>query len=377
LQSVAAAGLILGVAASIKIALANILLVGAFVVWVVALVRGQAAWRWCALYPPAALYAAASIAAVLLSSDRSRSLPELPGVATLLVIPMTVSLLDGRRWDRLLLALAAVAAVSSSVALWRYLGGASDLGHRLHGLANHYMTFSGWTLLVALLLVGDIAFDRDRRRLTWTVPVLLLCLTALALSLTRGAWVGLLVGVVLIAAIRKPVLLLLYPVVVLVLVLALPRSLTGRAVSILDLGHPSNYDRLCMAEAGFEMVRDNPVFGVGLGMVKPTYGQYRVVDAPRSRVPHLHNNVLQVAAERGLFGLVSYIAILVVFFRHAVGALRSTEETAKPPLAGCLVAITGLSVAGLFEYNWGDAELWIPTLVALSAPFALASGGAR
>jgi hypothetical protein len=36
-----------------------------------------------------------------------------------------------------------------------------------------------------------------------------------------------------------------------------------------------------------------------------------------------------------------------------------------------MLAIAGLSVAGLFEYNWGDAEVWIPTLAVLAVPFAL------
>ena len=31
----------------------------------------------------------------------------------------------------------------------------------------------------------------------------------------------------------------------------------------------------------------------------------------------------------------------------------------------------GVTTAGFFEYNWGDAEVWILTLVSLSAPFAL------
>jgi O-antigen ligase len=340
--------LLLGVAASIKIALANLILGAAFVVWLVALARRHARWRTAALYLPVALYGVASVAAVVFSQDPVHSLQELPGVLTLALVPMTISLIDGRRWDRLLLLLTAVAAVSSVVGVWQYLHGASTVEHRLRGLANHYMTFSGWTLLVALLLVGDIAFNRDRKRVVWTVPALLLCVTALALSLTRGTWVGLALGLVVAAALRKPVLLLLYPLLAGALLVVVPRPVLGRAVSILDL------DRL--------------------GMVKPNYEKYRADDAPRLRVPHLHNNPLQIAAERGLFGLAAYLGILAVFFAQAVAVLRRRGQPQAPPVAGCLLAVLGVTVAGLFEYNWGDAEVWIPTLVCLSAPFALESG---
>ena len=46
-------------------------------------------------------------------------------------------------------------------------------------------------------------------------------------------------------------------------------------------------------------------------------------------------------------------------------------------VAGCLLAIAGLSVAGLFEYNWGDSEIWMLCLVLIAAPFALVPEPAR
>jgi len=371
LREIAAGGLVLGTAASIKIALANLLLGGASVTWLAGLFRGRVVWRGAAIYLPVAMYGVASVASVLLSMDPRVSLGELAGVLTLAVVPMTVTLLDGRWWDRMLAMLIGVATVSSAVGLWQYLHGASSLDHRLRGLANHYMTFSGWTLLVVLLLVGDILFGRDRRRLVWTLPSLLLCATALVLSLTRGAWVGLAAGLVLAAAVRKPIFLLVFPVVFVLLVVGGPYLVQGRIQSIFDVDDPSNHDRLCMAEAGLEMVRDRPLFGVGLGMVKPSYQQYRADDAERTRVPHLHSNPIQLAAERGLVGLAAYLAILVVFFAHTWSALRRSERSQHSALAGCLLAVAGITVAGLFEYNWGDAEVWIPTLFCLSAPFAL------
>ncbi len=363
--------LTLGVAASVKIALANALLGLAAVAWLVALARGRVRWRRATLYLPLAAYVGASLAAVAFSQDPRHSLGEVAELLTLVVVPMAVGLLDRARFDRLLGVLAAVAAASAGAGLWQYAHGASSLAHRLRGLTNHYMTFSGWVLLVALLLVADIVFHPDRRRLLWTAPVAALCGLSLALSLTRGAWVGLGAGLVLAAVLWRPRVVLLLPVLALAAVVALPRSVLERAVSIVDLHHPSNYDRLCMVSSGLAMAEDHSVFGVGLGMVERRYPVYRQDDAPRWRVPHLHNNLLQVAAERGLVGLASYLATLAVFAVHASDAMRRAEPRLLAPLAGCVLAATGVAVAGLFEYNWGDAEVWIPTLAVLSAPFAL------
>lgn len=368
------AGLVLvaAVAASVKIALANSLLLVAVVLWLTALWRGEVRWRRTALYLPVGAYLVSSLAAVAFSLDPRHSLAEVGELLTLAVVPVAVAVIDQRRFQWLLAALAAVAAGSAGLGLWQYLHGASTLANRLHGLNNHYMTFSGWILLVTLLLVGDAAFNCNRRRLLWTLPVVALCTVALALSYTRSAWVGLAAGLVLAAAVWRPRLVVVLPVVVVAATLLLPPGVLERAVSIVDVRHPSNYDRLCMILSGLEMVEDHPLFGVGLGMVERRYPVYREDDAPRWRVPHLHNNLLQLAAERGLIGLACYAAILVAFAVKVAAAWRGAGRGIRPALAGCALAVAGVTVAGLFEYNWGDAEVWIPTLTLLAAPFALA-----
>jgi len=357
----------------VKIALANNLLLLTFLLWCVALWRRQARWPRGSIIVAGWFYVAASVAAVVFSQEPATSVMELGELATLLVIPMTVSLLDRAGWERLLRLLALTLGASSAVGLWQYAHGASSLAHRLKGLTTHYMTFSGWTLVVLLLLVGDMAFNRDRRRLLWTLPVAGLATVALLLSYSRNAWVGLAAGLVLAAAVWKPRLILVYPVVALALLAVLPRPVVERAVSIVDLRQPANYDRLCMVTSAVGMIQDHPVFGVGLGMVERRYPLYRRDDAPRWHVPHLHNNVLQVTAERGLFGLAAYLGMLLTFFVTTWRLLHDRNHPAFPALAGCFLAVAGVTVAGFFEYNWGDAEVWIVTLTCLAVPFALGS----
>lgn len=329
-------------------------------------------WRRSALYLPLLGYVVASLLSAVASSDPGFSLREMGELCTLLLVPMTISLLGGRWWDRLLLALTAGAGAASLVGLWQYLHGASTLDNRLDGLMAHYMTFSGWTLQVALLLAADIAFHPRRRRLLWTVPAFLLIVAALLLSYTRNAWVGLAASLVLIAAVWRPKAFYAYPVIALLLVVLLPRPVLERAISIFDLSQPSNYDRLCMIVSGGQMVADRPAFGVGLGMVQRRYPLYRAEDAPRWRVPHLHSNPVQIAAERGLLGLLAYLATLTVAVVHTWRSLRRRSGPEFAALAGCLLAVVGVTVAGLFEYNWGDTEVWMVTLVCLALPWAIA-----
>lgn len=363
--------LLIGIAASPKIALANSILGLSLVFWIAALVKGQIRWRGATLIWALLAYLVFSLGSVIFSQQPSASTLELGELTLFLLIPMTITMMDLQVWDRFLKVIAWVSAASSTIGIWQYLHGASDLSNRLRGLNNHYMTFSGWTLIAVLLLLGDIAFNRDHRRLVWTLPIFGLSSLALLLSFTRSAWVGLAAGLCLVAIVWRPKAIYVYFVLGLILALFLPGAVTDRAISIFDLRDESNYDRLCMVQSGVQMATDFPVFGVGLGMVQARYPVYRADDAPRWRVPHLHNNIVQIAAERGLLGLGAYAAMLLVFWIRTWSVMRRHRRTEFPALAGCLLAIAGITVAGMFEYNWGDAEVQIPMLVCFAAPFAL------
>lgn len=363
--------MVVGVAASIEIALANVLLAVAAVAWIAGLATHAVPRPRGAILLPIAAYAAVSILSAMLSAKPWASLGELGDLLTLTLVPMTLSLLDHRLWDRLILLLAAVLALSSAVGLAQYILASDPLQHRIRGLATHYMTFSGWSLVVTLLLLGEVLFAVDHRRLLWTLPAVVLGLSALLLGLTRGAWLGLATGLLLALAVARPRALILLPLVAVFLYLALPTSILERAASTFDLREPAARERLQMFAAGIEMAREYPVLGLGPGLVQPAFAAYRSNDAPE-RVPHLHSNVVQIAAERGFVGLLSYLSVIAVFVAHASRALQHGPEGSKAPIIGCLMAVVGVTTAGLFEYNWGDAEVWIVTLVSLSAPFAMA-----
>lgn len=369
-HSAAAGFLILGVATSIKIALANLLLAVAGILWLAALMRGAAPRPRGSILLPMAAYAGASVLASMLSADPRSSFIELKDLLTLTVVPMTISLIDDRQWERLLRLLAATLAISAIVGLAQFVLGGDPLQNRIRGLATHYMTFSGWCLVITLLLLGDIVFRRDRRRLIWSLPAATLGVSTLFLGLTRGAWIGLATGCAVALAASRTRALILLPLVTMSLILILPQPVLQRVNSTLDPRDRSTRERLEMIHAGLKMVRDHPFLGLGPGLVQPAFCTYRSVEAP-TRIPHLHNNIVQIAAERGGVGLLAYLSILATFGLHSARALRDGPKTARPALIGCLMAISGVTAAGLFEYNWGDAEVWIVTLVSLSAPFAL------
>jgi len=266
--------------------------------------------------------------------------------------------------------------VTTVLAVWgivQYARGADSLDNRIHGPMAHYMIYSGWVLLAVAVLIGELLLNPERR--VWLLlPPVLLGTLALILSFTRNAWVGLAVGLLVLAAAWRRQLLILYPAVALILWLAFPRPILDRVISIFDLRQGSNYDRLCMTISGLQMVRDRPITGVGLAMVPRLYPLYRRDDAPRWRVPHLHNNLVQIAAERGLPALAAYLWLIGAYLVVTWRALPRLVGPPRAAVAASLAAIVAITVAGLFEYNFWSASVQYLTLVIMGGGVGHAEG---
>jgi O-antigen ligase len=85
------------------------------------------------------------------------------------------------------------------------------------------------------------------------------------------------------------------------------------------------------------------------------YPLYRRPDAPRFKVPHLHNNVIQIWAERGILALAAYLLFIYFVVRECARAWNTPAR--KWAEAGIAVA-AALTCAGMFEFNFGDTEVF-------------------
>ena len=160
------------------------------------------------------------------------------------------------------------------------------------------------------------------------------------------------------------------------LLLVSPGGIRSR-LTVLD---ESSRDRYYMWQAGLDMVLERPVFGQGPGMVEVVYPRFRWPEAPNPRQPHLHNNLMQVAAERGLPGLVFFLWWVGVAFLAALREAQRAAASGRGPgwaAAGVLAALSGVFVAGLFEYNLGDSEVLMLVLLLTAVPFARSGDGAQ
>ena len=332
-------------------------LVLALIAFGIAIRRGEIEVPDSALYGPLVLYVAGSAISAALSRNPMESLGEVSEAITFLTVPLGLALYwrDDEMRERAFIAFVLLALLLSLWGAWEYFVlGWNDLEHRISGPAAHHMSYSGILAGVSLLLF----VHAWTRRSAWLGVVVLLTVGALILTFTRGAWIGWIAGAAVVVAIRRSRFVLYALPVLIVAVVFSPAPVFDRAVSSVSLTQASNLDRIRMIEGGIEMIRDRPLFGVGPGNVKPIYPLYRFEDAPRFRTPHLHNNPVQIWAERGFIPLVAYTGlILVLLARFLPAALRQ-----DPWAQGGLAVTIGLSVAGLFEFNMGDSEVMLSFL---------------
>jgi O-antigen ligase len=189
---------------------------------------------------------------------------------------------------------------------------------------------------------------------------------ALVVSLTRNAWLGALAGLLVMGLMRSLRVLWIVAVAVVVVMVLQPPAVIAR-LTITDL---SSRDRWFMWQAGIDMVVDKPVFGQGPRMVESVYPGYRWPGAPNPATPHLHNNVLQIAAERGLPCLALWLWWMAAAIGDAYRELRRGGPGSWAAGAA-LSALTALMAAGLFEYNFGDSEVLMFALLLSALPYAL------
>ncbi|MDP6580262.1 MAG: O-antigen ligase family protein [Vicinamibacterales bacterium] len=356
-------------ALQISIAASGILLTITLGLWIGLLVAERERPSAPPFFGALAVYAAVTMVSVAFSIDRGISLVDSKEVLLFLVVPLVYRLGRGTQARTLATIVITVGAASAVFGVVQYgILEYDNLGQRPRGTMGHYMTYSGLLVLVIALAGGRLMFDtRDR---IWSALVMPALLVALALTFTRSAWVGASAALGLLFVMKDLRLMAVLPVLAALFIAFAPPQLTDRMYSAFDLQDPTNRDRVAMARAGFRMVSDRPLTGVGPDVVKEVYPEYRDASAVEENNPHLHNVPLHIAAERGLPALVVWLGFLALLVRDLISRLK-TPATAALAAAG-LAAVAGMLTAGMFEYNFGDSEFLMLFLVLITLPFAAA-----
>src|SRR4051812_42568293 len=357
-----------------SIAAAQILLGLALICWIVLLLVRRERFEAPAFSWPLLAYAGATLVSAALSPDPRTSLIDCKQLVLFLLVPLVYRFVTGTRPHTLLTVVVTCAAISAVFGIVQYgILHYDNLGQRPHSTLGHWMTYSGLLMIVIGVAIARILFDNSDR--TWAALVLPALGVAVAVTFTRGAAVGACAGLALLFALKDFRLFAVLPIVAAVAIAIAPGQIAKRYASMFNMNDPTVHDRYTMLHIGERMIAAHPLTGVGPNMVQRLYVDYRGSDtlAGSDGVthinPHLHNDFLQIAAERGLPALALWLWFIVALMRD----LWRRFQTGQRELAATAMAIVvALLTAGLFEYNFGDSEVLMLFLPIVTLPAAAA-----
>ena len=359
-------------AVQFSIAAAQILLAVALVCWITLLIVRRERFAAPGFFWPLLAYGGATLVSAALSPDPRTSLIDCKQLVLLLIVPLAYRLVHGTRPHTLLTVVITCAAVSAVFGIVQYgILHYDNLGQRPQGTLGHWMTYSGLLMVVIGVAIARVIFgSRDR---TWAALVLPALGVAVALTFTRGAAVGACAAVALLFALKDFRLFAILPVVAAIFIAVAPGQIAKRYASMFNMNDPTVRDRYTMLRIGERMIRSHPLTGVGPNMVQRTYVDYRGSDSlagPDGVThinPHLHNDFLQIAAERGLPALAIWLWFIVALMRDLWQRFHAGQRELA---ATAMATVVALLTAGLFEYNFGDSEVLMLVLTIVTLPAA-------
>jgi O-antigen ligase len=360
-------------AVQFSIAAAQILLLVALICWVVLLVVRRERFDAPAFFWPMVAYGAVTIVSAALSPDPRASLTG-PGkqLVLFLLVPLVYRFVNAPRAHTLLTVVLTCAAVSAVFGIVQYgILHYDNLGQRPQGTLGPWMTYSGLLMIVIGVAAARVLFGRSDR--TWALLVLPALAVAVAVTFTRGAAVGACAAIAVLFALKDFRLFAILPILAAVFIMVAPGQIAKRYASMFNMNDPTVRDRVTMLHIGERMIAAHPLTGVGPNMVQRQYVDFKGSDSlvgPDGVThinPHLHNDFLQIAAERGLPALAIWLWFVVALARDLWTRFKNGQRALA---AAALATVTALLTAGLFEYNFGDSEVLMLFLTIVTLPAA-------
>ena len=354
----------------------------AVITWGIGLLRRELRVQLSAIAVITTIYAVLAIVSAALGTNPERGLDKADSLFWLLLLLVTSSLVrTPRRFRQLLGAvLAGTCVLALQVIVLNPIQARANMAAGLewaHSFEAALIDVGGMTdgqmLMVGIVLCcGFLALPQQTRkqRLRFVLMLVLLCV-GLEMNFKRGSWIcTLAVGGLFI--LRMDRRLILVALIALPLAACVP-LVRERAVQIQDEFDVSGGGRITMwFEVTPRMLEEHP-WGIGFASMTEEKMQSYSDTVERHR-NHLHSNIAQILATMGWLGLAVYTLWMGCGVRDAARRLRAVPPAWRDshPLAlAVLLALVGLILNGLIEYNIGDSEVLILYAILLGIPVAL------
>lgn len=352
-----------------SISIAQIFLCLSLILWIVCLAFRKIRFEVPGYFWPLMIYAALSLIASATSVNPEISFRDSRELLLFLLIPIIYTGFIRTRDIKIAVWALFISASVSILYSFIYFSVKYTPGERIAGFMGHYMTQAGLLLLFSSLALSMFLFTRNKTRYAWG-GMFLLATIALILTLTRSAWIGILVAGCVILLLYKPKTLILVPVITGLFFIVSPKHIKNRTLTIFKLRSYSNMERLEYIQAGIKIIKDYPIFGTGPDTVDMVFQdpKYGLSESAKRNV-HLHNNCLQIAAERGITSFLAWLTFVIWTLISLIKLTQNKDPSLRPLSVGALAAFLAILSAGFFEFNFGDSEILMLLLFIITIPF--------
>ena len=286
--------------------------------------------------------------------------------STLFYFLLRATPLEKRRLWRIVGALVLAALIVSLIGLYQYFFTSDVITaegvrrlHAVYGSPNNLGLFLGRIapILAAVALFGGSL----RRRAIYcliTLPVVL----CLYLTYSRGAWLlGLPAAFIFLGLMRGRKFLLVSLLVILVIGLSLlPLIGTERLASLFDTQSGTTFLRLKLWRGSINMIRDHPLFGVGLDNFLYQYRTHYVLPEAWEELDlsHPHNIVLDFWTRLGILGVIAIGWLQFAFFGKALRLYHQQEDRdLRALLLGLMASMIVFLAHGLIDNSYFLVDL--------------------
>jgi O-antigen ligase len=235
--------------------------------------------------------------------------------------------------------------------------------------------------LIPLCMV--LLFTKIRFRYKLLSGVLFVCaFIVLLLTLSRGGWVCFVGSIFLVLLLVLKAKIISMQTLVAIVVLALlfgivMLSFSGLITSRLFGGdYGSAESRIPAAKIAFSVISANPLLGVGVRSYHEVVHLYNPL-VKEMRVKLVHNAYLQMAAEKGIPGLLIFLWLLIAIIRQMLRNLKSSDVFVVAVNIGLVAGLAALWAHWLVDIAWPGrvAEMWV--LIGLIAASGAIPGKKR
>ncbi|MBC8249626.1 MAG: O-antigen ligase family protein, partial [Anaerolineales bacterium] len=273
---------------------------------------------------------------------------------------------EKRHLWRIVEALVLAAVIVSLIGLYQYFFTSDVITaegvrriHGVYGSPNNLGLFLG---RIVPILAAVTLFSRSLRRRAIYCVIELPVALCLYLTYSRGAWLlGLPAAFIFLGLMRGKKALLIALLVILVIGLSLlPLLGTERLASLFNTQSGTTFLRLKLWQGSLNMIRDHPLFGVGLDNFLYQYRTRYVLPEAWEELDlsHPHNIVLDYWTRLGILGVIAIGWLQLAFFGKALRLYRQlADRDLKALLLGLMASMVAFLAHGLIDNSYFLVDL--------------------